>query len=158
MTPNFAKQLERGRQGERVLDQFFGTAFDVAAVGIDDQLAGIDRTFRRRVDGKRTKVEYKTDFRAHLTGNAFIETTCGLDGRIVAGWSMASHADVLAYYVPGLAIAYIIQFDRLRLHLGRWRKRCKTAAVLVDGWHANGLLVPLTELERIAYRVLAVQP
>ena len=70
----FQEQLAIGEENEMKLDSFLAKWFDIERVSQEGQRQGIDRLFTRRDNKVIYRVEYKTDFTASRTGNAFIET------------------------------------------------------------------------------------
>jgi hypothetical protein len=149
-TYQFQPQLAQGEAGERKLDEHFAQWFTIRLATMEEQRQGIDRIFTRAPVS--FPVEYKTDSRAHQTGNAFIETM-SVDTSNKAGWAYTSQAQWLCYYVPGPEVVYIVAFRRLRTALKRWTDHYPTRRIPNHGYHTHGLLVPLDELERIAQRV-----
>jgi len=99
MTYTFDTQKARGDAGESFLDQVFAADYEVRPATRAEQRRGIDRIFTHRQTGRRLTVEYKTDYKAAHTGNAFVETV-SVDTAGKAGWAYSSAADYLIYYVP----------------------------------------------------------
>lgn len=143
---HFATQKSIGISGERRLDAYFATWYAITPATDDEQRRGIDRTFRCRRFGTTVTVEYKTDYTAGRTGNAFIETRVG-ERR---GWAYTAQAAFIVYYVPGLQRVYVIDVLLLRQRLPLWAQTCRTRRVPNDRYCAEGLLVPLGELARVA--------
>lgn len=98
MVHEFHASLKRGELGEAELGRCFAQWFVIEPASKDEQQRGIDRHFTERATGKRLRVEYKTDYMAHRTGNAFIETV-SVDAASKPGWAYRSEADVLIYFV-----------------------------------------------------------
>ena len=148
MTYDFDHQRSAGEQGETFLDAFFrerGHAIRPAAP--DEQRQGIDRVFTAQ-DGKVTRVEYKTDFLAAKTGNAFIETV-SVDTHGKMGWALTSQADYLIYYLPGKVI-YVLSFTSLHWALPQWIRNYPAKSAPNRGYATHGVLVPLEELAQYA--------
>lgn len=150
----FDTQLSKGQASEQELDKFFSEWYDIAPVNMDTQRQGIDRIFTRKDNGRVSKVEYKTDWTASKTHNAFVETV-SVDTTNKPGWAHSSQADYLIYYVPGDDLIYIIAFTRLRSNLSRWRTY-PTKRIPNKGYNTTGILVPLREFERIAIQVISL--
>jgi len=74
MTYTFDAQKARGDAGEAFLDQVFAADYEIRPATRAEQRRGIDRIFVHRQTGRRLAVEYKTDYKAAHTGNAFVET------------------------------------------------------------------------------------
>lgn len=154
MTYDFQKQLAKGEAAERQLDEHFGQWFDITPATDAEQRSGIDRWWDDRLVERRWSVEYRTDFVAHKTHNAFVETV-SVEGRR-AGWAYTSQANWLVYYIPGgdYDLAYLLDIASLRRNaLPTWEKRYPLKAVQNVGYVARGLLVPLHELEKYATQI-----
>jgi hypothetical protein len=146
---DFKRQLRKGEAYERHLDVLFAVDYSITPATHEQQRAGIDRIFTRRIDGKRFTIEYKADSKAGATGNAFIETT-SVDTTSKAGWATSSQADILVYLVTEPQTIYCIALSKLRTKLERWQRKYREVAVRNKGYRTIGLLVPLHELEAIA--------
>lgn len=162
-TYEFKTQLAIGSEGERRLDEFFADWFVITPASEDEQRMGIDRWFVRRQSskdgpaGERFAVEYKTDHRAHESGNAFVETVSVAGTQHgKEGWVYSSRARWLIYYVPGegAEMAYIVPFAKLRAELPRLRRHYPEVPVQNKGYLTLGLVVPLLEFECIARAVV----
>ena len=148
----FNQQLKEGEQQEQKLDAFFARWYNIQPVAMDMQRLGIDRLFTRRDNGHVFKIEYKSDWTASKTGNAFVETV-SVDTPHTPGWVYSSQADYLIYYLPKAMRAYIIAFENLRVRLPQWTK-FPTRSIPNQGYNTVGLLVPLAEIERVAKQVV----
>ncbi len=146
------EQAAIGEEGEKYLDIYFAMSYNIRRATELEQQEGIDRVFKK--DGIEHSVEYKTDYTAGETGNAFIEMV-SVDTRNVKGWALTSRADWLFYYVPGRHVIYIIAMPILRKNLGTWIKRYKKSPkVPNEKYNSEGVLVPLMEMERISESVI----
>jgi hypothetical protein len=154
-TYQFQAQLDKGEQAEAQLDRYFAEWLHIRPATRDEQRQGIDRIYTDRCTGNTLKVEYKTDWTAGRTGNAFVETI-SVDTTNKPGWAYTSKADVLVYYVPGDELIYWIRFADLRRHLVRWAQKYEARKIPNRGYHTHGLLVPLSEFERIAKQVICL--
>ena len=152
---NFETQLAKGEQAEAVLDAFFSGKFIVEKATPDQQRREIDRVLIDRYSKRRIAVEYKTDWTASRSGNAFVETV-SVDTRNVRGWAYTSQADYLAYYVPGDKLIYIMRFSTLREQLPGWKYKYQRRAIPNAGYKTIGLLVPLHEFERHSLEVVSL--
>lgn len=152
---SFSNQFKQGTNGESALDRFFGDQFEITAVSRKLQRRGIDRIFRSRAGDNLLRVEYKTDYLAHKTGNAFIETV-SVDSAGKRGWVHTSEADYLIYYVVEDLLIYVVAFTTLRRVLPGWLKRYPTKKAPNSGYFTHGLLVPLRELEEHAEAVISI--
>lgn len=149
MRHSFAASLEAGEAGEALLDRYFGQWFRIETASQEEQRQGFDRTFTDLRTGKALRVEYKSDYRAHKTGNAFIETV-SVDTAGKPGWGFSSQADILAYLIVEDLLLYWCRMESLRERLPEWARRYRQVKVANRGYHTHGLLVPLRELEAIA--------
>lgn len=162
-TYDFQRQLAVGAEGEAQLDALFTQWFEITPATMDEQKTGIDRWFVRRlasadgIAGERFPVEYKTDLRAAGTGNAFVEMFHVHDnGRHQPGWVYSSISRWLIYYVPQKHRALVLSFADIRDGLRKWKSACHMGHVRNVSWDTWGLLVPLTELEHIARKSIAL--
>lgn len=151
----FRTQLAIGQANETKLDAFFERWYVITPATMEQQRQGVDRIFTRRDTGEVFKIEYKTDYTAAGTGNAFVETI-SVDVDRKPGWAITSQARILLYYVPGPEVVYVIQFAQLRRQLARWEEIYPVRSIPNRGYHTHGLLVPLLEFERIAKQVISL--
>ncbi len=70
----FKAQLTKGEQSEAELDTYFAQWYDIQPLDRAQQRQGIDRIFTRKNNGLVFTIEYKTDWMAAKTPNAFVET------------------------------------------------------------------------------------
>ena len=151
-TYQFDEQLAIGQAHEQYLDTLFARWFTITPATSAQQRRGIDRVFVHRTTGATYRVEYKADAIAGKTGNAFIETT-SVDTTGRAGWAISSEADVLVYMVTAPETIYAIKMQTLRRALRRWQRSYPKRAAQNNGYRTWGHLVPLAELEKIAWEV-----
>lgn len=151
----FTEQLVRGETGEKQLDEYFSDYCEIKQSKRQEQRQGIDRYFTDRKTGKRFSVEYKTDFIAHKTGNAFIETV-SVDSAGKWGWSYSSKADYLFYFVVEDLLVYIVKMDTVRDQIPRWAKSYRKTYAQNDGYRTHGILVPLPEFEKYSEQVISL--
>lgn len=154
---DFEAQKARGIAGEHRLDAYFAEWFHITEATDQQQRQGIDRIFWDKKSAELTLVEFKTDARANQTQHAFIEIETNGKGE-GSGWAFTSAAAVLVYYIPGAGaeIAYWIRFNLLRRSLRDWLQRCRRVSVPNRTYNTVGLLVPLSEIERIADNAYSV--
>jgi hypothetical protein len=151
---DFNQQLKVGSTGEKALDAFYGAWFDITEATRDEQRQGIDRHWCDKLNGRRWAVEYKTDYVARRTHNAFIETV-SVDGKR-AGWVYTSQAQWLIYYVVGgdYDLAYMLDIGRIRGDVvSQWERQYPLKPVQNAGYVTKGLIVPLVEFEKHAFQV-----
>ena len=154
MTYNFDRQKARGDAGEAFLDRWFADTYTIQPATREEQRRGIDRIFLHRQTGERLAVEYKTDYKAARTGNAFVETV-SVDTADKAGWAYSSEADYLIYYVPGDDLIYVLTLETIRRELPRWVQEYPPRATKNEGYATHGVLVPLDEFEKYAEAVIS---
>jgi hypothetical protein len=154
---HFTDQLDKGKQAESQLDAHFSEWCDIVPATADEQRRGIDRWFTNRITGRIASVEYKTDWRAARSGNAFIETV-SVDTSHKAGWVYTCAADWLLYFCPGRngEQAYWVSLLVLRAALAQWVNQYPARTIPNDGYNTVGVLVPLAEMERIADQVVNI--
>jgi hypothetical protein len=155
MTYTYDAQKTKGDAGESFLDQVFAADYEVRPATCAEQRRGIDRIFTRRQTGQRLAIEYKTDYKAAHTGNAFVETV-SVDTAGKAGWAYSSEADYLMYYIPADGLIYVLALETLRRELPRWVREYPLRAAQNEGYATHGVLVPLDEFERYAEVVISV--
>ncbi len=150
---NMADQLAKGETAETILDRHFAGRCIIQPATRAQQRQGIDRVFIHRQSGASYTVEYKTDWTAARTGNAFVETV-SVDTKGIAGWVYTSQAEWLAYFIPAHSTIYLIAFTDLRARLPHWLATCKAAPPIPNrGYHTLGILVPLAEFSNIASQI-----
>ena len=152
-TYDFNEQMAQGDEGESFLDSFFAAkGYAIRHATRDEQRKGIDRALTSPRSGDVSLVEYKTDHTAARTGNAFIETV-SVDAAGKMGWALTSQADILVYYVPPLAVMYVVPFRALHWEMPRWLRQYPPRQAKNNGYATHGIIIPLTELEQHALRV-----
>lgn len=149
---SFNDQAQRGKAGEAFLDHYFARWFQIEVASHDDQHQGIDRFYTTRNQKQRLAVEYKTDVVASRTGNAFIELV-SVDTTGKAGWAYTSKADYLLYYLPDSGLIFMLQMAAIRERLPRWKDQYPNRRIPNNGYYSEGVLVPLSEIERYAEAV-----
>lgn len=155
-TYQFGKQLTKGEKAESRLDQHFGNWYQIVHTTREQQRQGIDRIFTGRINRERIAVEYKSDWTAAQTRNAFVETV-SVDTENKPGWALTSHADVLVYYVPPIGMAYWIPFESLRPMVSTWQATYPVRQIPNCGYNTHGLLVPLKQFEMICTQIALVR-
>lgn len=144
-TYDFSKQLKKGEAEELHLDKYFSEKYYICTVPMELQKSGIDRIFINKEDFNLYKIEYKSDFKTHNTGNVFIET-CSIsinNNCKTKGWAYTSKADFLIYFVVGEQIAYIVRMDTIRKCVDYWKSIYTERSSLNRGYKTIGILVPL---------------
>lgn len=153
MAYEMKKQLARGEEAEQLLDRHFADRFEIRAATRKEQRQGIDRIFVQHESQRRYLVEYKTDWTAGRTGNAFVETV-SVDTKNIPGWAYSSQSDWLIYYVPDQQRILILSFARLRELLPSWIQKHKAAPPIPNrGYNTLGILVPLSIFEFACQKV-----
>lgn len=147
----FKEQHEKGKLAEAELDKYFSKYYEIVHIPLSVEIEHhYDRIFIR--DGVKTKVEYKTDFQAHNTGNVFLETVSS-GNKNTLGWLHTTKADELIYYIPQAKQMLSINMMNLRLCIIGLTKNKKVATctnVMEDGseYKSEGFLVPLKEIAK----------
>ena len=147
------EQLAQGEGAEARLDRHFAGRCIIQPATRAQQQVGIDRLFTHRQTGLTYTVEYKTDWTAGRTGNAFIETV-SVDIQQIPGWAYTAQAEWLVYFVPTRLQIYLIAFTDLRAQLPTWLTSCKAAPPIPNrGYNTLGILVPLPLLAQCASQI-----
>ena len=148
----FSDSLARGHAAERTLDRALSMRYQLSEANAADQKRGIDRYGRDYLTGEVVTLEYKTDWRSGATGNVFVELICST-GQL--GWARSCQADWLILYLPHTRMAYAIKTPELRQRLQSWEALCQSRTVTTNGkyrkYSVDGLLVPVRELEKLAW-------
>jgi len=153
---NFNEQLKHGDKGEAELDRYFEKFYIISKVSAALQKQGIDRIF---IDdfGSNFFVEYKTDYVGDKSGNAFIETVSVSSVTSTRlGWIHTSKAHWIIYYLAKSRIAYVLSPPKLRPLLDEWHQKYPKRCILNQGWHTEGLLVPLSIIQKLAATQLVI--
>ena len=150
---NFKESLKKGKEGEEILDEYFGERFEIIPTELTLDKLGIDRIFITP-KGVKYGVEYKTDYKAKDSGNLYLETVSVRKGghADTLGWGYTCMAQLLCYYVAPSTI-YVI--DVL------WLKRMlpslsgyKEVVVKNKGYEGAGILIPLEDMEALCEEVI----
>lgn len=144
---DFATSLARGKIGEDFLDMYYNQIYNITPASRGEQRTGIDRIFQGK-EPQRYYVEYKTDYRAHLTGNAFLETA-SVDTESVNGWTSTSRSTFLLYFVSGLSLIFVMETATIGniMKARVWNKFPLVSAPNRD-YASWGRIVPLWEVAR----------
>jgi hypothetical protein len=151
----FETQHALGKQAEQFLDHYFARWYIIQTIDLATEIRdGYDRIFIRKHDQQAIRVEYKADWQAAATGNAFIETISIYEER-KPGWAHTSQADMLIYFVPQMGQVYMLPLAALRLILPSWKLRYREVPAPNEGYKTYGILVPLTQFSKFgALRVV----
>lgn len=158
---SFAEKLKQGQAAEVLLDRYFSDYFLIApppkdAVGDWAESRGIDRIFEHRNTHVRLSVQYKTDWKAAETGNAFIETV-SVDTSEVPGWAYTCLAQRIYYFVPPRNEIYELDTMKLKRHLPAWEQLYSTGKSHNATYTTSGLKVPLYVVGGIAAEIFTTQ-
>lgn len=154
---SFKGQLAIGLAGEAILDRYFSEDYFIKNAEAFEQKLDIDRCFCHKTSGRVLKIKYKTDYQAHKTGNAFVETiSFSMASQQKQGWVYTCQADWLVYYCYHLGKAYVIEPKYLKEIVKTWALVYSERRVLNEGWITSGIPVPLCKFRLAAYRVLRV--
>jgi hypothetical protein len=132
-------QKRKGVAVEATLDAYFSQFYAVRRATPKQQRAGIDRIFARA--GHEVTVEYKADWTATTSGNAFLEVAVNDQ----PGWALTCQAQALFYYLPLRRLGYWLRPTEIQAQLaGRWRDYPRKH-VHNPRYVATGVIVPLAE-------------
>ena len=156
MSYDFKTQLNKGKSGEKILDNKFSDRFIIKEASLDEEKKkGYDRIFISKNNSETVLlIEYKTDYLAHKTGNAFIETI-SMDSYNRKGWAYTSQADYLFYFVVKDLLLYIIRMNKVKELVSEWIKEYPVRKSVNNGYNTHGVLVPLCEFEKHSELVLS---
>ena len=143
---SFQAQSRVGEQGESALDLWFSRFYRLWPASTDQERRGIDRVATHHLSGQVITLQYKTDTRAHRTGNAFIETLSVAPHK--PGWAVSCVADYLCYWAVGGGL-YICPPSAIKDTLPQWRDLYPARRVPNRGYETEGLLVPLAQLQSL---------
>lgn len=150
---NFGAKLKQGQGGEAYLDNHFSEWYAIKEASGAEQRKGIDRWFTAKAkNSKPFSVEYKTDWTAGRTGNAFVETV-SVDTAGKRGWAYTSESLYLIYYIPDPETIYVLPMASIRSRVDQWKKQYPERRIPNKGYFTIGALVPLDEFERLAVMV-----
>ncbi len=143
-TYSFVEQLEKGAEGEAVLDKYFEQWYDIIEATRGEQLGKkIDRWFRPKdAHGLKpwTAIEYKTDNWTDRTNNIFLETWSKYPSS--AGWLYRTQADKVIYYALPDTL-YILDRQFLLKHAEDFRQKYGEKPVKNVGYISKGIPVPV---------------
>lgn len=152
------RQLSKGEAAEKQLDSHFSDRFQITKATREEQRCGIDRIFAKRMPVasatmRKYAVEYKTDWTAGRTGNAFIETV-SVDTMNIPGWVYTSRAEWLIYFVPIHSKVYIIRLNEMRKVVDEWVEQFgPEKTVPNEGYFTRGVPVPLSIVANLAVKI-----
>ena len=151
MAYDFDRQYAAGKRGEQRLDALLRPRGSLERASRTDERRGIDRFFTDDL-GHRFALEYKTDYVAQRTHNAFLETV-SVDTAQKPGWVYTCTADFLLYYVPGDELVYWLRPDDIRHFVAHLSRHRHPVSVPNRGYQTLGFPVPLRCLEARAVAV-----
>jgi hypothetical protein len=143
------KQLQQSRIRDAEIDRAFADKWYISKeVPRAIERMGVDRIWIHRETGRRIPVEYKSDERAHKTGNVFVEVE-SVEGE-KKGWAYTSCARFIIYYVTGGEYAFVTRMDEIERRLTGWELNYpkRPAGWTIDKatgnrYRAVGICVPL---------------
>lgn len=156
---DFQTQLAIGKEVENALDTYFSKWYNIVPVSIEsEKQQGIDRVFTSLQTSHQKTVEYKADFKAHRTGNMYVELSVDSDsGYTKNGWALHSVADVMVYAVISeakIVTIYIFNPSIVRENLDTWKGQYRNVVCRNKGYHSKGILVPMREIENISLKTI----
>lgn len=158
VTHNFQAKLHQGEEIEQLLDDYLDAAYVIRKATREEQRQGIDRWLTPMdPDGgaQAFSIDYKADWLAARSGHAFIETV-SVDTTGKDGWALASRAEFIFYYLPQRRTLYVLSMAEIQASLPHWALIYRTVPAHNEGYLSAGVLVPLSEIERIAEDVIEV--
>lgn len=142
----FTEQLDVGKRGERFIDSLFAPTQHIQPVDLSLELiAGIDRIWKSKADGRVVGVEYKTDTTATRTGNMFIETTSN-DENGKTGWVYSSLSQVIVYFIPDVELIVMNTLE-LKRHLPELMEGRKVMVIPNRGYNTRGFCIGTDEIK-----------
>ena len=155
VSQTFRDSYEKAEKYNSLLDHHFNDRYEVVNCETKAaQILGVDRLFIAHKSGRCFSVEYKVDFIARRTGNAFIETLQRFEsGRLVRGWAYTTGAQIVCYFVAPETI-YVMDALKMKTELPHYAKFFPLSDWVVnrkpDGsnYAAQGILVPLEIFEK----------
>lgn len=152
---DFGEKYAQGTKAEDFLDALFSRDYRIEVADRGWQRRGIDRFFypKSKPGSPPYRVEYKTDWQAARTHNAFIETT-SVDTTGKQGWAYGSEAEILVYHVVGDDLVYILRMSTIRRLLPGWIAAYPTRPAPNRDYNTLGVCVPLAVFERFAIQVI----
>lgn len=149
VTHTRAESEAKGQVGRELLADLLPPGTTLFEPQWDVDVYGLD--YIVRTPKSRYSAELKTDFRAHETGNAFIEVISD-DNYDSPGWAYTSIAQFLFYLLVGTKELIIVPMHNIRRYVDIWRRRYPHARGVNAAYSSVGALVPLVELRRLGLR------
>jgi hypothetical protein len=157
-TYDFNEQNSKGQAAERFIDSCFADKFIIREATRYEQLnQGIDRHYTNRERGNKFTVEYKTDWKAWDTHNAYIETT-SVDYKGSPGWAVKTQSHRVFYYLPQAELLYVLRTPVIRSMLAQWERLYPTVPAHNRGYKTWGILVPIEDIEANCEMVCEMPP
>jgi hypothetical protein len=156
---NFAAKLRQGEEIEQLLDDYLDASYVIRRATAEEQRQGIDRWLTPMdPDGpvEAFSIDYKADWLAARTGHVFIETV-SVDRVGKSGWALSSRAQFIFYYIPQRRRLYVLSMAEIQALLPQWALIYQTRIAHNEGYESAGVLVPLSEIARIAEAVIDVE-
>lgn len=149
----FDEKLKEGMEWEEVLDQVLSRWYQIEKVHQELQRQGLDRIFKRKDDGTRYGVEYKTDISAFGTDNIFIELV-SVDRDNKPGWAYSSIAQRLIVFIPQLREILVADLNHIRdCKLKDWIEKYPKKKIPNEGYNTIGIPVPKAEFQTSCTRI-----
>lgn len=152
---NFDDSQAKGKPGEDELDRLFSRVYEIHKVTRSQQRNEIDRVFIRRDTRMEYTIEYKCDFKAEETGNAFIETV-SVSTSGAPGWVLKSHAQWLVYYLPISRVIRWVPMLDIKQKFAEWFSRYGRGLKEIPNrgrgggqYITSGFPVPFAEFDRL---------
>lgn len=154
---NFEDQLNKGKDSEALLDEYFKRWYTVENVPIEfEKKLHYDRLFVRP-DGSQVAVEYKTDYMGHQTGNLIVEVVSS-DAHDTPGWAYTCRADMLVWWIVGTGELLGASPSAIREKLPEWRSMYRQVKIRNEGYNTLGIAVPIVVFKSICLWIREFNP
>lgn len=151
-----SSQFKRGMEAENYLDQYFGTQFEITRTTSyqERSLCLGDRIYKNAAGS--FFVEYKSDTRAHVTGNVFFETI-SVDNPCKPGWVYTCQSDYILYAILLSKTILIFKPPVLRKNIAEMKAKFREGAASKDqgeDYKTYGVIVPLHYAKTLAAKII----
>lgn len=153
LTHSFSDRYAEGKIGEQRIIDYFSDNWHVVNSNYRDQKRGIDFYFRHKANGSFYTVELKSDTKAAVSGNAFIETiSVDATSTPKPGWAITCEADYIFYYIPPKELLLVLKPETIKQSLPTWGLQYRSVQIPNKDYHTHGIIVPLSRIKAIALK------
>ena len=140
------------------LDEVFERIFEIYS---PSNKMGVDRVFIHPKTRFRFTVQYHVDYAAGKSGICYIQTWDQAPDESHAGkrgWSYATLAQIVIYYIPEREIALFISGNTIKYYVVKWDKdeTFPTTSTGTQEGNRMGIRVPIDALTGIAYTTITI--